>query len=794
MNRSKRRIICLEIIFLCYLPVCNFFSQGQIYEVYPNLPRVDYFGVHFINPDTGFAVGEQGVILKTVDGGTNWVQKASPVNTTLNKINAFFYNNIFICGLNGTLLRSTDTGETWNSVNLATGNHLLALKIIDQQTGWLCGFDSVLYKTEDGGNTWISKTTGYPGNYRDIDFYDSNIGYICSTGGFLVTEDGGRSWESKIFGGFNTVEPVTDSIVIAGGPTAEIYYSDNRGTTWTIANDPFTSNIQSIELLNDTLGYATSFSVGHYFTSDGGQTWDWGLERIGNYQITFINENIGYGAGRDLTLTKTTDSGNIWKRLIVNQGITAVYFLNEVKGFLIANLSSAFEDRGQIYNTNDGGYRWEAVERFENFNNHINRTIAFSDSLNGFIGATGGIIFKTTNAGANWDLSDTTLVIIGIECAPVVDFNFYNDYGWALISAFIDGSRLKKTTNLGDDWTLLPIEFTNSLNNIFFLDEMNGWVTGQSYFGRTTDGGNSWIQDTSLNYNSYIDVFFSDLNTGWLTIDSNRTLNTTDGGLTWVITDLKGGNFLIVDNDNIYLTSDKALHYSSNRGISWSLRLDSTNALELSTMPKVNNGWGVNPSQKIYKYEDSVYVPVELTSFWGRAEGNKIILNWQTASELNNQGFDIEKSFNKKTWFNIGFVEGNGTTTEINSYIFIDTVFQTDIQYYRLKQLDFDGTFEYSQEIELNFSIPKEFSLSQNFPNPFNPSTTIQYKIPEAVIVNISIFDITGRKVKELVNEKKQPGYYNIELKGGELSSGIYFYRMVTSSGHKSVKKLVLIK
>ncbi len=102
--------------------------------------------------------------------------------------------------------------------------------------------------------------------------------------------------------------------------------------------------------------------------------------------------------------------------------------------------------------------------------------------------------------------------------------------------------------------------------------------------------------------------------------------------------------------------------------------------------------------------------------------------------------------------------------------------------------------YEYSNEIEIEYINKLDFYLSQNFPNPFNPQTTINYKIPKETFVNISLFDITGRKIRELVNEKKQPGYYTIKLKGGELSSGIYFYRLVTNSGYTAVKKLTIIK
>lgn len=790
---SKIKInIFLQLLFYFYFFNLGLFAQGIVYEVYPNLPRVEYFGVHFLNPDTGFAVGEDGIIIKTTDGGINWLQKTSPTINNLWKINAFDNNNIFICGYNGTLLHSTDIGETWEIVNINVTDHLLGLKILDQHIGWLCGFDSVLFKTEDGGNTWTRKITSFPGVYRDIDFYNNTIGYICSTTGFLVTEDGGNNWVSKIYAGLNTVEPLTENNVITGSPTGHLLYSSDRGTTWIFTNEPLTSNIQSLEMVNDTLGYACSnFSNSHFVTTDGGLSWTENIERIGNSQIIFVDENIGYGVGTNLTLTKTTDGGKVWRRLILNEGINDISFIDENKGFMSSSMLYSFEDsyyHNKLYYTNNEGKRWNFVSGLVDSSIRTISEIVFIDSLNGFVGELGGLIYKTTNGGYNWEIKDN----MDLEYNPIVDFYFHNNYGWALVSSSI--SRIKKTSDMGESWTLLNNIFTYKLNNIYFLDEMNGWVTGILYFGKTTDGGETWVQNTTLNYSNYNDVYFSDLNTGWLTVDQNRTLKTTNGGINWQLTNLKGGDFKLVDTTNIYLTSNQALYYSKDNGSTWHMRLDSSNSIILFSIPKINIGLGIINSQTILKYKDSVIVPVELVLFEGTVIGTKVILSWQTATELNNAGFEIQKSVDKENWFSIGFVEGNGTSSTEHYYKFEDINAVQGQYNYRLKQMNYDGSYQYSKVIEIFNPLVKEYALFQNYPNPFNPNTIIEYQIPEETIVNISLYDIIGRKVKELINEKKQQGNYTVELSGGELSSGIYLYRIITSSGYDSSKKLILLK
>ena len=204
----------------------------------------------------------------------------------------------------------------------------------------------------------------------------------------------------------------------------------------------------------------------------------------------------------------------------------------------------------------------------------------------------------------------------------------------------------------------MPFDFDKELSNIFFLDEQNGWITGKSYFAKTTDGGDSWIKNISLNFSLYNDVYFSDFSKGWLTVDSNRTLKTTNGGSTWQLTNLKGGKFITVDVNNVYLSSDKGLYYSSNKGMDWTLKLDSSNAKMLSTIPKVNSGWGVVDGQTIFKYFDTAYYYMELDTLRIEKSDNSIILLFKTFKEHGNYGFDIERAELAKklgqNWFCFG--------------------------------------------------------------------------------------------------------------------------------------------
>jgi hypothetical protein len=188
-------------------------------------------------------------------------------------------------------------------------------------------------------------------------------------------------------------------------------------------------------------------------------------------------------------------------------------------------------------------------------------------------------------------------------------------------------------------------------------------------------------------------------------------------------------------------------------------------------------------------------LPVELTSFTASAIAGKINLNWTTATEINNSGFEIERSFDGNTFFAVGFIKGNGTTTEPRSYSFTDEFDYNATQsiYYRLKQVDYNGSVNYSDIVSVVIELPIEYALGQNYPNPFNPSTKIKFSVPQNGLVSIVVYDLTGQEVATLLNEVKEPGNYELDFTSAGLSSGVYFYKM-TSNNFSQVKKMSILK
>jgi hypothetical protein len=192
------------------------------------------------------------------------------------------------------------------------------------------------------------------------------------------------------------------------------------------------------------------------------------------------------------------------------------------------------------------------------------------------------------------------------------------------------------------------------------------------------------------------------------------------------------------------------------------------------------------------------WIPVEFILFQANVEKRNVILNWITATETNNKGFEIQRRDNPGEFINLGFVNGSGTVTTEKHYTFSDNSIANGLYTYRLKQIDFDGTYKYSNEINVEIKIPYEFSLSQNYPNPFNPSTVISFMLPVDSKVEITVYDILGRKIHSHNLLELNAGSHNFTFDGSRLSSGVYFYKLnaqgLDGTQYGKIKKMILNK
>jgi flagellar hook assembly protein FlgD len=202
-----------------------------------------------------------------------------------------------------------------------------------------------------------------------------------------------------------------------------------------------------------------------------------------------------------------------------------------------------------------------------------------------------------------------------------------------------------------------------------------------------------------------------------------------------------------------------------------------------------------------YWYVDDIEVtyiiPVELTSFTANSTGKDVTLNWSTATETNNSGFEIQRS-NGGEFDVLGFVSGNGTTTQPQSYNFVDKNLPSGKYTYRLKQIDYNGQFEYSPAVEVEVIGVTEYTLHQNYPNPFNPTTSISFDLASDSKVTLRIFDVLGQEVMTVLSGNLSAGSHKIQFNANGLNSGVYFYQIdatgVDGKNFSAVRKMILNK
>ncbi len=191
-------------------------------------------------------------------------------------------------------------------------------------------------------------------------------------------------------------------------------------------------------------------------------------------------------------------------------------------------------------------------------------------------------------------------------------------------------------------------------------------------------------------------------------------------------------------------------------------------------------------------------LPVELSSFSAIVLENAIELIWRTETEVNNYGFEIERSQmsevkSQTEWVKLGFVVGNGNSNSPKDYTFLDEGISSGKYQYRLKQIDTDGNFEYSKVIEIDLGSPGKFELSQNYPNPFNPHTTIRFSLAKSGNVRLTIYNLLGEQIEELISEIRDAGVHTINFDASKLSSGLYIYEIVAENFVQS-RKMMLLK
>lgn len=562
-------------------------------------------------------------------------------------------------------------------------------------------------------------------------------------------------------------------------------------------------NIEILSQAPDTIWTKTigggNIDIGHCVreTSDGG------------FIITGYTRSFGTMAGRNLLLVKTDSDGNlIW---INGYGGNADDEGNSVVqtpdgGFVACGYTKSFgsgmsdvylikvdsngnqlwdrvfggafdEEAYSMVQTNDGGFLLAGATSSYGAGGRDIWLIKTDQSGNlQWLKTIGGLssdgarsISKTSDGGyilTGWTFSYGPGAIGNLW---LVKTDSLGNMQWNKFFGGSDADRglsVKQTQDGGYIITGYTASFGAGLDDLYLIktDGAGNTITENTFGGSARDYGNSIIQssDSNIVITGYTLSYGAGGDDLWIiktdAMGQNLLWSKTLGGAQSDV-----GNCIIETSDGSYVITGHTLSFGAGLHDVWLIKLASI-------------------------------IPVELTSFTANLFNNDVELKWVTATELNNRGFIIQRkkilNIENENWESIGFVDGNGTTTEPNEYLFIDKNLEAGRYQYRLKQMDFNGSESYSNVIDVEIIFPPEFILYQNYPNPFNPSTIISWQSPVGSHNLLKVFDVLGNEIATLVDEYKEAGIYNVEFNASELPSGIYVYEL--KAGSYSLRKKML--
>jgi photosystem II stability/assembly factor-like uncharacterized protein len=746
-----------KIIFLLLIAHLTFNIENCLCQwVWQNpLPQGNWlYGVDIINQNTVVATGDGAVFMKSTNAGNNWT-----VNHFFSGFNhRSFYNIKFtsentgwICGDSGSILKTTNGGMNWNYLNTGTQTQINKLYFFNEQIGFACGNSGLILKTTNSGQNWISGNLKSltSNSLMDIYFVNSSTGFVCGT------------------------------VYTSPNTTPTLQKTTNGGVNW-FTSIPLTVSVSSLRCIY-FVNEQTGFAGGNYQgtgsklikTTNGGANWQEITVPSGGeiISVNFANENTGW-INATTKFCKTTDGGANWIVQYSQDGSTCNWGFSSFSVFN-QNLILAVEC-GKILRSTNGGTNFTEPGRS---NRDWHYKIFFNDEFTGWTDRYGGIS-KTTDGGNNW-----FNINLHINSDPEFYFKDANT-GWYIGTDSL-GYIFHKSTNGGINWT--GYNYPRRVYEIIFANQNTGYLRGDSVINgvnygalyKTTNAGSNWSlvylsTECILNRVSLVnattgfsialfnqaDCLFKTTNAGsnWTTINSMPSGFTVNEGLNFVN---ENTGYVVCRNAtgvprNIFKTT--------NGGLNWTdLGLTYLNLSHISKIHFFNASTGYLFAVKGAANSETYY----LTTTNGG-------LNWTVSMPGVANGINDAYFINNNTGWACG---GEGTILKTTNG---GSVFAKNI----------------SKE------IPNSFSLYQNYPNPFNPATTIRFETPlnptfgkggTGGLVTLKVYNLLGKEMATLVNEKLSAGTYEVNWDASAYPSGVYFYKL-SSGDYTETKKMLMIK
>ncbi len=675
---------------------------------------------------------------------------------------------------------------------------------------------------------WVWQNPQPQGNtIANMKFINQNTGYcVCPAGVIIKTTNSGYNWsvmKTQLPSDLNGISIISQNIVYAAGGN-EVYKTADAGLSWNMKHVGTSVNISSVCFINESTGFLGGDQV-VLKTTNGGDNWaSSNSYPYGSVNVMyFIDANTGFAAGGSFYIRRTTNSGGSWVTVYQESGIGAylsMVFVNSSTGFIVGS-------GGRVRKSTNSGTSWFSLNAGTSDELY---SISSFDSLNLAAAGANGTVVKTTNGGTSW--------VLGTVDIPTL-------YGISFLSKniLVTGGSLgmiAKSTDSGDNWSLLSSGMYFSMYNSFFINSKTGFITSGEGILKTSDWGNSWVSKTAGDFRS---VSFADDLTGYASGSGGAIYKTTNAGESWTaqnsgVTSALFAIHFVNQQTGFAAGPPTTLLRTSNGGINWEKNTITSNG-QVNDICFINSNTGfmVTGAGKIVKTTDSGYNwTVVFTSSFGiiyeidfgdqnhgyAVGGNKLISttnggnSWvqsiPSTSPLSLEDIACVDFINGNTGYIGGLIMLSGSsevaickTTNGGANWSMDFP-GLKLNIYSLSTVSADTCFITSSSggilrnaagltsiTPVSNIAPSEFALIQNYPNPFNPATKIKYLIPNAGEVRLSIYDILGREIAVLVNEKQNPGAYEIGWNAAGYPSGVYFYK-ITTSEFTETKRMMLVK
>jgi hypothetical protein len=659
--------------------------------------------------------------------------------------------------------------------------------------------NGLLRRSTNGGVTWSSPLSGVTGFCDGQCFYD------------IVA----------------TVNPLNSGTILVGGAANSgssfvMKRSVNRGSTFVANDNGLHVDVHSIEYApSDTTVIYTGNDGGVWRSNDGGATWT--SLNNSSFNATQFQSVAVHSTDSHFTIGGTQDNGtpwlqssNVWTRADYGDG-----------GFALIDQSSTSTTAVTMYHT-----YYNAASSLIGFARVTSTACAYDGEWvfrgAGYVYGAKGCEGVAYGADNGIGLSDATLFYAPMALGPGTPNVVY-----------FGSDHLYRSTNRGDAMSAVSQVFAtgvpvsaigispqNDSVRIVGLNNGGVYATQTAANPMTNITSASFPTNPASSTNRFVSRAAIDprnINTAYVTF----SFYTPAGQGVWKCTNLNSGasatwsaagsgipsvpiNAFVIDplnSNNLFAGTDIGVYASTDAGATWNVLGSGFPVVAVFDLAIQNSSRTLRAAthgRGIWEINIDAALPIELASFTAHvAGGGGVQIDWTTASEVKNFGFELQRRSSLSALFETvpeSFVPGHGTTTELHSYSFTDRTARSGVYYYRLKQIDLDGSMNFSEPLFVNVDqqgtgaiIPVDYSLDQNYPNPFNPSTTIRFGLPRATEVTLDVYDIIGRKIATIVRGEQGAGYHEVTFENRDLASGVYVYRM-KAGGFSATRRFILLK